>query len=626
MPSGEPIDLVCLGRAAVDLYAEERGSDLDEAVWFRKSLGGSAANTAVAASRQGLSVAMLTVVGADPFGLFVRRALSAEGIDVSAIRVDGEHLTGLVVLGLRAPSDAPHLFYRDACADMMLGPSDVEARLVANARMLLLTGTHLSTPSTHAASLRAIDVAREAGVFVALDVDYRPSLWGAAPKGRGEARAEPSEAARKVYREIIPHCALVVGTEEEIRVAGGKHDTESAERTLLEAGAGEVVTKRGARGSRARTARGEVQALDGAVIRVVNAIGAGDAFLGAYLAAWARGEDIAARLRSANAAGALVAARHGCAPAMPTRSETEKFMSSAPAVAIPDDETHWRATRTASPKRLLVLALDHRRYFEELFDAHGVGRERIAHLKGLVFAGGQAAFREAGLDARETGFIVDAEYGAPLLVREKDRWRARPIEIPSEAPIAFAGGVDVALELLRWPTRQIVKCKAVYHPDADGSTRRAIEAALCELQRACRRLDRTLLLEVVPAIGAREDFGATARAVDALYAAGLAPDWWKLPPPNDDLVWASLDRVVAARDPACSGILLLGNGLNRSALRERIARARQSACCRGFAFGRTVFAEAAAAWARAEIDDAGAVEAVRARLSELIELWSTDAP
>lgn len=620
------LDLVCLGRAAVDLYAEERGSGLDEAVWFRKSLGGSAANTAVSAARQGLSVAMLTVVGADPFGRFVRDALAADRIDTSAIRVDADHLTGLVVLAIRGPDDSPHLFYRNDCADMTLGPDDVDEALVAGARVLLLTGTHLSTDQTRAASLRALEVARAAGVKVVLDVDYRPSLWGVAPPSRGEARAEPSVAAFHAYREIVPGCTMIVGTEDEIRVASGQREIEAAEAALIEMGVRRVVTKLGSRGARSHDARGEVHRLDGRRVPVVNAIGAGDAFLGAYLAAWVRGESARASLGFANTAGAMVAARHGCAPAMPTRTETEQFMTTAPAIAVPDDELHWRQTRPAAPERLLILAQDHRSYFERLFDQHQVDRGQIAHLKGLVFAGGRAAFAEAGLPERETGFIVDAQYGASLLDREVDRWRARPIEMASDQPLAFAGGLDVALELLRWPARQIVKCKVVYHPDAAEERRARQESLLRELQGACRRLDRTLLLEVVPELEGREDFGATARSVGALYAAGLAPDWWKLPPPDDEIRWATLERVVTDHDPHCSGILLLGNGLGPDELRRRIRWAKASSRCRGFAFGRTVFAEPAGAWVRGEIDDAGVVARVRDRLLELIDLWSSDAP
>jgi 5-dehydro-2-deoxygluconokinase len=168
-----------------------------------------------------------------------------------------------------------------------------------------------------------------------------------------------------------------------------------------------------------------------------------------------------------------------------------------------------------------------------------------------------------------------------------------------------------------------VKCKVVYHPDASPAVRERQEELLRQLQRACRTLDRTLLLEVVPLLDGVEDFGASVRAVDALYAAAVAPDWWKLPPPDDAVTWAALERVVLERDPTCSGVLLLGNGLSTDELKRRMGWARRSRVCRGFAFGRTVFADAARAWVRGEIDDATVVQRVRDRLVDLIDLWST---
>ncbi|NJK88141.1 MAG: hypothetical protein HC923_01280 [Myxococcales bacterium] len=284
------LDLLSFGRAAIDLYGEERGSDLTQAIWFRKSLGGSAANTAVCAARQGLRVAMLTAVGADPLGSHVLEGLRSEGIDTSAVKIVQDRLTALVVLSVQHPTSAPHLFYRERCADMAIGPDDVPEDLVRRVRSVLLTGTHLSTAETFAASLRLLECAHRFACRVLLDLDYRPSLWGAAAPGRGEARAEPSELARLRFREILPFCDVVVGTEEEVCVAAGLEDVEQAEAYLASQVRERVVVKLGSRGARTRSVGGLVHALDGYRVRVLNAIGAGDAFLGAYWAADLRGE------------------------------------------------------------------------------------------------------------------------------------------------------------------------------------------------------------------------------------------------------------------------------------------------------------------------------------------------
>ncbi len=619
-------DLLCLGRAAVDLYGEERGVGLEDAVWFRKSLGGSAANTAVAAARLGLRVAMLTRVGADPMGRFVLETLARERIDVSQVGVSAGHLTGLVVLALRTAEDSPHMFYRNDCADMTIGPDDVNERHVASARALLLTGTHLSTESTRAASLKAARIARDAGRTVVLDVDYRPSLWGAAAIGQGGARSEVSLAAVEAFRAVLPLCDVVVGTEDEIRVAAGMSDLEAAERALA-SGERRVVTKLGRRGARSRE-QSRVYRLDAHRVRVVNAVGAGDAFLGAYLFGLLRGNDPERCLALGNANGAAVAARTGCAPAMPTRSELERFMSEAPrlgAYVVPDDELHWRLTRPAAPRRLFVLAQDHRAFFESLCDDRRQDRERIAQLKRLIFAGGRAAFQDSALAEDETGFIIDADYGLDLLARERVRWVARPIEAAQATELEFTGASNVALELLRWSPRHTVKVKLAYHPGMDPRVLAQRRAKLDLLQTACRRLGRQWLLEVLPIRGEHLDLGALPEIMRGLYAAGLAPEWWKLPPPDRDETWDGIEAVLESEDPDCFGVLLLGSKVGSTDLEGRIARAGRRASCRGFAFGRTVFSAPAAAWFEGKLSDEGVVSEVHRRLADLIELWSTSA-
>ena len=146
-----PIDVVCMGRAAVDLYGEQIGGRLEDMRSFAKYLGGSPANTAVGVARLGLRPAMLTRVGDEHNGRFVRERLAAEGVDVSHVRTDAKRLTALVVLGIRDRETFPLVFYRDHCADMGLTVDDVDGDLIASSGALLLSGTHLSQPGTLAA-------------------------------------------------------------------------------------------------------------------------------------------------------------------------------------------------------------------------------------------------------------------------------------------------------------------------------------------------------------------------------------------------------------------------------------------------------------------------------------------
>ena len=133
------LDLICMGRAAVDLYGEQVGARLEDQTSFAKYLGGSPANTGVAASRLGLKVAMLTRVGDEHNGRFVRETLAAEGVDVSHVRTDPQRLTALVFLSITDRATFPLIFYRHDCADMAIAPEDFDERFIGSSSALLVS-------------------------------------------------------------------------------------------------------------------------------------------------------------------------------------------------------------------------------------------------------------------------------------------------------------------------------------------------------------------------------------------------------------------------------------------------------------------------------------------------------
>ena len=204
--AARPFDIVCMGRAAVDLYGEQIGGRLEDMRTFAKYLGGSPANTAVGLARLGLRPAMLTRVGDEHNGRFVRERLAAEGVDVSRVTTDPERLTALVFLGIRDHDTFPLIFYRDRCADMAINAADVDPGYIGSARALLLSGTHLSQSGTRAACARAAALARAAGARVVLDIDYRPVLWGLTSPGLGEQRyvesARVSEQLQRIEQSV----------------------------------------------------------------------------------------------------------------------------------------------------------------------------------------------------------------------------------------------------------------------------------------------------------------------------------------------------------------------------------------------------------------------------------------
>ncbi len=626
------IDFICLGRAAVDLYGLERGGGLENAQHFAKYLGGSSANVAVGLSRLGLRVAMLTRVGDEHMGRFVRSTLAAERVDVSAVHTDPRRLTGLVLLGIEDAEHFPHIFYRENCADMGLEAGDVDAAPFASAKALAITGTHLSTEAVRKATHRAIALAKEHGLRVVLDVDYRPVLWGRAGHGDGADRAQASAEATRQYHAVLADCDLVVGTDEEIQVAGGGDSPIKALKAIRARTKATIVMKRGVAGCviyEGPIPAGASQGLvvGGFPVEVLNVLGAGDAFLSGYLSGWIEGLSPAHCARRGNAAGAIVVTRHGCTPAMPARAELEEFLARASTPPRPDEDEciaslHRAATARPFQGELGILAFDHRRQFEQIAAAAGADYGRIAVFKGLV---AEALLAVAAQERRGIGFgaIVDGRHGGKALARlnRSATWIARPVELPGSRPLEFESAGGIGLELITWPRRHVIKCLVNFHPVDAIELRLAQESRLAELAHAARTLERELLIEVISSgPGRTVDTHTTADILRRLYHLGIRPAWWKLEAQSSES-WREIAAVIAANDALCHGVLLLGLDASEEQIAQSFEAAARHPVCRGFAIGRTIFGQPARDWLAGSIDDATAVARVTAGYTRMIDLW-----
>jgi 5-dehydro-2-deoxygluconokinase len=623
------LDLVALGRASVDLYGEQAGGRLEDMGSFAKYLGGSPANTAAGASRLGLKAALITRVGDDHMGRFIREELAREGVDVRGVVTDPRRLTALVVLGIRDRDTFPLVFYRENCADMALAPEDIPEELVGAARAVLFGGTHLSTPGAFQASLRAAKLGKAAGAKVVFDVDYRPVLWGLAGRDRGEDRFVADDSVTARLQEVLPLCDLVVGTEEEIHILGGSTDTIAALRAVRARSHAVIVCKLGPAGCAAFDGpipddMREAQIAKGFAVEVFNVLGAGDAFMAGFLRGWLRGETLARCCELANACGAIVVSRHGCTPAMPTWDELERFLSGVPRpFRLRDDEelehVHWATTRHRSFDELAILAMDHRSQFEDLVGELGADPERIPRFKALAL---RAVDRVA--EGREGfGMLLDGRYGLDTLARASDfpYWIGRPIEVPKSRPLEFEGSGDVGVELSQWPLRQVVKCLVFYHPDDAEELRARQERQLVRLFDACRRTRHELLLEVILPEGIPADSTTVARAISRIYALGVRPDWWKLEPAADAEAWSRIAEAVRRGDSYCRGVVLLGLSAPEEELVASFEVAASFPLVKGFAVGRTIFNTTAQRWFAGAIGDDEAVEELAERFSSLVQAW-----
>ncbi|MDR5878479.1 bifunctional 5-dehydro-2-deoxygluconokinase/5-dehydro-2-deoxyphosphogluconate aldolase [Caballeronia sp. LZ032] len=629
-------DIVCLGRLAVDLYAQQVGARLEDVSSFAKYLGGSSANIAFGCARLGLSSSMLARVGNDHMGRFLTETLAREGCDVSHVRVDPERLTALVLLGLEDRDTFPLVFYRENCADMAVDEADFDEAYIASSKALLITGTHFSTEQVNRTSRRALEVARRHQVRTVLDIDYRPVLWGLTGKADGETRFVANEDVTAHLQRILPLIDLVIGTEEEFRIAGGKDRLTDALAMVRKVTGATLVVKRGPLGC--SIIEGEVPASidDAAVhggveVEVLNVLGAGDAFASGFLSGWLRDAPLEACARAANACGALVVSRHGCAPAMPTPAELDYFLATAQEDPVrmrrPDRDATLARLHRVSPRRkpwdeVLGFAFDHRNQFFDLAQQTGGSETRIATLKNLFVEAVAQTEKEHGLEGR-IGVLIDDRYGQDALNAATGRgwWIGRPVELPGSLPLVFDHGRSIGTTLVQWPREQVAKCLVQYHPDHPHELRLEQEAQVRALYDAVQESGHELLLEViVPKNGPPVADDTVVRALKRFYNLGIYPEWWKLEAMNPQQ-WQAVDALIAERDPYCRGVVLLGLSAGVEQLRDAFRAAADSATCRGFTVGRTIFHEPSRAWLSEQISDDELITRVRHTFETLIAAW-----
>jgi 5-dehydro-2-deoxygluconokinase len=477
--------------------------------------------------------------------------------------------------------------------------------------------------------------AREAGTRVVLDIDYRPVLWGLTGHAEGESRFVSSDTVTAHLQSLLPVCDLVVGTEEEIAIAGGSTDTLAAVRTIREHTAATIVVKRGPMGCVVFDGPIPSSIEDGIKgpgfpVEVFNTLGAGDGFMSGFLRGWLRDLPLAECARLANACGAIVVSRHGCCPASPSWVELQHFLAhGSPHFRLREDpqlnQIHRATTRTGAWPEVMALAFDHRAQFEELAEATGAPRERITAFKRLI---GEAVLATVEAERLEgAGILCDDRYGLDVLERVVGQglWVGRPVELPGSRPLAFERGPGIGLTLRTFPAEHCVKCLVAYHPDDPEPLRAAQDRKLIQLYGACEACRLELLLEVIPPRDMPVDATTVARALERIYALGVHPDWWKLAPP-DGAGWDAIEEVIARRDPHCRGVLLLGLEAPREALRASFAAAADRPWCKGFAIGRSIFAAPARAWFAGAMGDREAVEAVAGGYREMISLWREVRP
>ena len=624
------LDVITMGRASVDLYGQQIGSRLEDVTSFAKSVGGCPANIAIGTARLGLRSAIITRVGDEQMGSFIREQMRREGVSDRGIVTDRERLTALAILSVENDRSFPLLFYRENCADMALCEADVDATLVASARALVVTGTHFSRPETDAAQRKAMRLIKAAGGKVVLDIDYRPNLWGLAGHAAGDSRYIASDAVSSQMRTVLADCDLIVGTEEEVLIASGESDVLPALKAIRALSAATIVLKRGPMGCIVYDGPIPDDLECGIVgtgfpIEVYNVLGAGDAFMSGFLRGWLGGEDLRTAATFANASGAFAVSRLLCSPEIPTFEELQLFLRNGSREhALRKDEAlnhvHWATTRRRNIPVLMALAIDHRLQLEEIAIRVGAPIARVAAFKLLAVKA--AARVAAGRDGY--GMLLDEKFGRDAMfefARHPFTWLGRPVERPGSRPLRFEFGHDIGSQLVDWPVDHCVKCLCFYHPDDPPALKLEQQETLRGLFDAARKVGRELLIELIGGKHGKLADDTIARALGELYALGIKPDWWKLEPQASDAAWRAIEAVIAGNDPWCRGVVLLGLDAPHEELEAAFAATADTPIVKGFAVGRTIFRDAAESWLAGRIDDDAAIDDMAERFGRLTKAW-----
>ncbi|SFQ75689.1 bifunctional 5-dehydro-2-deoxygluconokinase/5-dehydro-2-deoxyphosphogluconate aldolase [Donghicola eburneus] len=627
------LDVITIGRAGVDLYGAQIGGRLEDMGSFEKYIGGSPTNIACGTARLGLKTALISRVGDEHMGRFILEQLAREGVCTDGVVTDPERLTALVILGIRDEEQFPLIFYRENCADMALCEDDIDEGFIKRARAVVVTGTHLSHPRTEAAVIKALELARKHGLRTALDIDYRPNLWGVAGHGDGESRFVESAKVTEKLLSTLHYFDLIVGTEEEFHIAGGSTDTVKALRAVRENSGATLVCKRGALGAVAF--EGDVpdslddgQTGEGFPIEVFNVLGAGDGFFSGLLKGWMDDAGWPVALKYANACGAFAVSRHGCTPAYPSLTELEYFLERG--VKQKDlrndadlEQIHWsttRYTRNAGDwSTMRVFAFDHRLQLEEM---DGYTLAKGGEFKELCM---KAAVQvQDGRDGY--GILCDNRIGRSALhaASGSGLWIGRPTEWPGSRPLTLEPelGTDFG-GLNQWAKENVVKCLCFCHPDDDAATRADQEATVKRLFEASRRNGLEFLLEVIPSKVGPIDDETTPTLIRQFYEIGVYPDWWKLEPLKTADAWAKAVAAIEEYDLHTRGIVVLGLDAPEAELAASFEVAAGFGLVKGFAVGRTIFGDAARAWMKGEMSDEAAIEQMAARYTRLCQVWDT---
>jgi fructokinase len=320
-------DVICLGEAIVDLIAIDQNSSLSDTRGFYKFPGGATANVAVGICRMGASSGFLGAISSDPFGTFLKKSLEKEGVDISRMKVHKEEKTVFGFISVKNDQTKEVIFYRDPESEMFLSRDEIDTDFFNDTQIFHFGIICLRTLLKKQTTLKCLKIARDKGLTVSFDTNYRPHAW------------ESGKMALSCFMEVIDKVDILKIADEEWPLFFGRKHTDEDATKLLDKGVKMVIVSRGPEGATLYTPDFKLQ-VPGFSVKVMETTGAGDAFMACLLAQITKKLKDKKKISSlkkenwkdivfrSNAAGALTCMKAGAIPAIPDSSQIDTFLKS----------------------------------------------------------------------------------------------------------------------------------------------------------------------------------------------------------------------------------------------------------------------------------------------------------
>lgn len=601
IPSTHAVEVLSLGRTYVNLESEQIGCSLKSTRSFRKNISGTCALVSIGLSRLGRYCALLSKIGTDPFGDYIKETLMSEKIDPSLLITDPHHAT------LMALNNAA--FYEHHTL-LELQENEIDPSMIGHAKALFLTSEIFRHEANHRAARKAIIAAKDNQTKIILALELWPTL----------GRHSPSQQSLET---ILPFCNLIFGYEEEFQAFANTQNTFDALthlRALTHATLVVKCTKENYVFPDAITDHWKSLPRHGQFDSIQFAsLDEHAAFISGFIDVWLKGEPPANALKQAILCQQLaeMAPEHLGLPSEKLLRHKD-LKETKPAYF---KHLHYVTTRHIHAMPQCLLSFGYHSQWEKIAASFSASKEMVQKAKALIT---QSLF---SLNEAQTpmGLIADEKPGNELIhiPIPSQAMLARSIELENEIPLRFATTQDLSHTLLKWPSEHIAKVSITYHPDDKYVTRGEQETMLLSLYQACRDTEHPLLIDITPPTNSLITASTLGHIMQRFYDLGVYPDWWQFAFPRDQRSWDSIHRVIEDNDPDCLGVFIQLPTTTLDQLNIILEQASKQPLCKGIVMGKGLIQPVLEQWLSQKIADHILIEQVKPLIQQIVTLWES---